>query len=110
MYTGIYLSVKAGSINDLSDNAKNILGKYENGNWSGNVSGQTQGTAAGARYYNTDGQLPDTDMEGNKVIYKEFDVNNRVQGMNRDAERFVRGSDGSLYYTTDHYKTFTKIK
>ena len=34
---------------------------------------------------------------------KEFDVNNRIPGMDRDAERFVVGSDGSIYYTDSHY-------
>ncbi|ECB9834724.1 hypothetical protein FL863_06510 [Listeria monocytogenes] len=28
----------------------------------------------------------------------------------RDAERFVRGSDGSLYYTKDHYKSVVKVE
>ena len=30
-------------------------------------------------------------------------------GVNRGAERIVKGSDGSTQYTGDHYRTFTKF-
>lgn len=40
-----------------------------------------------------------------------FDVNNLPEGaVSRDGCRFVKGSDGSVYYTDDHYKTFTKLE
>lgn len=35
---------------------------------------------------------------------------NRNLGMRRDSERFLVGSDGSIYYTPDHYDTFIKIQ
>lgn len=44
------------------------------------------------------------------VTINEFDVNNKLPSRGRDGERFVRGSDGSVYYTEDHYKTFKKIE
>jgi len=53
--------------------------------------------------------LPRTDAEGNPIAYKEWDVNPPGSG-GRDAERIVTGSDGSAYYTGDHYKTFKKIR
>jgi ribonuclease T1 len=31
-------------------------------------------------------------------------------GTNRGAERLVTGSDGSAYYTSDHYQTFRRIQ
>ena len=34
---------------------------------------------------------------------KEFDVNSRIPDSRRDKERFVVGSDGSIYYTDSHY-------
>lgn len=43
------------------------------------------------------------DVEGNQIMYKEWDVNNKKPGQNRDGERFVTGSDGSIYYTDSHY-------
>jgi len=33
-----------------------------------------------------------------------------IIGNNRDGERFVKGSDGSIYYTNDHYGNFTRVK
>jgi hypothetical protein len=53
--------------------------------------------------------LPTKDANCNDITYKEFDVNNKAEGQGRDSERFVRGSDGSTYYTDDHYHTFSKI-
>ncbi|MGO9868230.1 MAG: ribonuclease domain-containing protein [Rhodomicrobium sp.] len=44
------------------------------------------------------------------MTYQEWDVNPRVPGVNRGAQRLVTGSDGSAYYTDDHYKTFTQIR
>jgi guanyl-specific ribonuclease Sa len=84
--------------------------KYEENGWNGSVSGQTLGTAAGSKYANRDGKLPTTDSSGNPITYKEFDVNNKFPNQSRDAQRFVKGSDGSVYYTDDHYTTFIKIK
>jgi len=50
------------------------------------------------------------DANGNVIKYKEFDVNNKELFEDRDNERFIHGSDGSVYYTNDHYETFIKIK
>ena len=44
------------------------------------------------------------------ILYAFQELVEAVPNAGRDAERFVRGSDGSVYYTIDHYVTFTKIK
>lgn len=44
------------------------------------------------------------------VTYKEYDVNPTYFGQDRGGERLVLGSDGSVYYTDDHYASFTKIR
>ncbi len=54
--------------------------------------------------------LPETTSSGNPITYKEYDVNPRVEGVNRGTERVVIGSDGRAYYTNDHYQTFKEIK
>lgn len=54
--------------------------------------------------------LPHTDPTGPSITYREWDVNPRVPGLGRDGWRVVTGTDGSAYYTTDHYKTFTRIR
>ncbi len=54
--------------------------------------------------------MPKTDNAGNQIIYREYDVHPYQNGVNRGAERLVIGSDGSTYYTNDHYKTFVKIE
>jgi len=54
--------------------------------------------------------LPKRDPQGRAITYREWDVNPKVPGVNRGPERLVTGSDGSAYFTADHYRTFTKIK
>ena len=54
--------------------------------------------------------LPKNGPGGGSITYKEWDVNPYTKGVNRGAERLVTGSDGSVYYTNNHYTTFTKVK
>ena len=54
--------------------------------------------------------LPRSDDRGRPIRYREWDVNKKVQGRNRGAERLVTGSDGRVYYTNDHYATFRRIR
>jgi len=54
--------------------------------------------------------LPQTDTSNNPITYSKFDVNDKIVGMGRDGERFVVGSNGSIYYTDNHYFSFIKIK
>jgi guanyl-specific ribonuclease Sa len=68
------------------------------------------GYEGGRRFHNEEKRLPQKDKDGNAISYQEWDVNPKVQGVNRGAERLVTGSDGSAYYTSDHYRTFTKIR
>ena len=73
-----------------------------------------QGYKGGAPFLN-DGRgggqiIPAADAQGNPMTYQEWDVNPTVPGVNRGAQRLVIGSDGSAYYTDDHYKTFTRIR
>jgi len=42
--------------------------------------------------------------------YREYDVNPKVRGRSRDAERIVIEQDtGRAYYTGNHYRTFTPL-
>jgi guanyl-specific ribonuclease Sa len=92
-----------GSYDDLPSNAQSSYNGYEENGWKGNYSGQGAGTKAGKIYQNADDLLPPTDSAGNRITYREFDINSPTQGVGRDAERFVVGSDGSVYYTDSHY-------
>ena len=95
--------VKVGSFDDLPDTAKSTYDGYDSSGWKGTFNGQTPGTGAGGIYKNRNDILPTTDAAGNPITYTEFDVNNYVSGASRDTERFVVGSDGSIYYTDSHY-------
>lgn len=54
----------------------------------------------GDRFGNREGLLP----KGN---YRECDIN--YEGGFRGAERIIYGDDGSIWYTDDHYKSFTQL-
>ncbi len=97
------------AIDSLPNNVQESYYKYQQNGWNGPRPDQTPGTRAGGKYKNLGGQLPTMDSQGNMITYREFDVNSKIEGQTRDAERFVIGSDGSIYYTNDHYLTFIKI-
>jgi guanyl-specific ribonuclease Sa len=41
--------------------------------------------------------------------YREFDVNPKIRGRSRDAERIVEQDTEKAYYTGNHYRTFTPL-
>lgn len=79
----------------------------ENQGWdsrAGNLNKVAPGCSIGGdRFGNYEGQLPDAN--GRK--WTECDIN--YQGGRRGAERIVFSNDGLIYYTGDHYNTFTQI-
>ncbi|WP_316246272.1 ribonuclease domain-containing protein, partial [Campylobacter concisus] len=44
------------------------------------------------------------------VAYREYDINPYIKGVNRGSERIVIGSDKSIWYSFDHYKSFIRIE
>jgi guanyl-specific ribonuclease Sa len=87
--------------------ATETLSKIDAGNWPPR---DNVGTKGGTTWQNRDGTLPSADGAGKPVKYLEWDVNIKKPGQNRDAERIVTGSDGSAWYTGDHYTTFTRMR
>ena len=86
--------------------APNVLQTLEQIDQTGQPPAGTQG---GQAFQNREGLLPSTDSAGNPIQYKEWDVNPKGPG-GPGTERLVTGSDGSAYYTPDHYRTFTRIR
>lgn len=70
----------------------------------GNLWDVAEGKSIGGDYFgNYEGLLPKAD--GRK--YTECDVN--YSGGYRGAERIIFSNDGLIYYTNDHYQTFTQL-
>ena len=44
------------------------------------------------------------------ISYKEYDIAPKQKGVPRNDKRIVMGSDGSVWYSSDHYKTFIRIR
>lgn len=87
--------------------AWDTLARIDAGTWPPNDG---SGTHGGTVWTDAEGTLPRTDSAGNPISYREWDVNEKQPGHNRDAERIVTGSDGSAWYTGDHYATFTRMR
>lgn len=74
----------------------------------GDLSRYAPGMSIGGDYFgNYEGILPKYDENGRKITYHECDVN-YTRG-SRGADRVVFSSNGHVYYTSDHYNTFTEI-
>jgi guanyl-specific ribonuclease Sa/uncharacterized protein YukE len=75
---------------------------------------QAPGRKGGGEFENDgrgDGEeLPREDENGDPITYREWDVKDPDPVEGRGAERLVTGSDGSAYYTDDHYQTFKRIR
>lgn len=71
---------------------------------AGNLWEVTEGMSIGGdRFGNYEGSLPEAPGRS----WKECDVN--YQGGFRGPERLLYSSDGLIYYTADHYQTFTQL-
>ncbi|MFI2232395.1 ribonuclease domain-containing protein [Nocardia testacea] len=92
----------------VPDRAYVTLAEIDAGRWPD--SANAPGTKGGIRFGNREGRLPAADSAGKAVEYQEWDVNPKKPGQSRDAERIVTGSDGSAWYTGDHYDTFTRMR
>ena len=61
------------------------------------------GYIGGGAFQNRERRLP-------RGHYREYDVNPKIHGRSRDAERIVIEQDtGKAYYTGDHYRTFMPL-
>ena len=84
--------------NFITKNAARDLGWDSS---KGNLWDVAPGKSIGGDYFgNYEGLLP----EGK---YRECDVN--YAGGYRGAERLIYGEDGSVWYTNDHYQSFTQL-
>jgi len=69
-----------------------------------------EGYEGGRTFGNVEKRLPQTDDKGLHIHYREWDVNPHQHGVNRGTERLITGSDGSAWYTGDHYESFIKVR
>jgi guanyl-specific ribonuclease Sa len=61
------------------------------------------GYVGGREFQNRERRLP-------RGRYREYDVNPKIRGRSRDAERIViERQTGKAYYTGDHYRTFVPL-
>ncbi|MFC8530834.1 ribonuclease domain-containing protein [Nocardia sp. NPDC057227] len=93
---------------DVPAHAYDTLREIDSGRWPD--SANAPGTKGGDRWQNREGTLPRTGTDGKPVTYQEWDVNPKQRNRTRDAERIVTGSDGTAWYTGDHYATFTRMR
>lgn len=89
---------KAGSHQTIPAKVLTILENIEQ-----NDGEPPAGYVGGRTFQNRERRLP-------QGRYREYDVNPKIHGRNRGAERLViEQRTGKAYYTDDHYKTFTLI-
>ncbi len=116
-YFGYYTSSEAfqkqeSSTSAKADNAssKNIPNKvYKVLEHIDKTGTAPDGYVGGRKFGNYEKLLPQ--KKGTlRINYKEWDVNRKIKGKNRGAERLVTGDDKSAYYTEDHYQSFHQIR
>lgn len=81
--------------------AMDATGRPPDGVAQGGRRGGTRG-----QFENAEGRLP----RRARGYYVESDVWPRRDGASRGAERLVFGREGEVWYTGDHYDTFTRLR
>lgn len=71
-------------------------------NWSGGSLSKYGLCIGGDRFYNNQGKLP------GGYTYYECDIDT-LYSSNRGSKRLVFTYSGIIYYTSDHYETFTRL-
>ncbi|GAC47794.1 ribonuclease domain-containing protein [Gordonia aichiensis] len=100
-------TTKTGESTSVPPRVTRTLSLIDAGSWP---PADSPGTKGGTNFGNFEGRLPKSTASGKRITYTEWDVNRREPGRGRDAERIVTGSDGSAWYTADHYNTFVEIR
>ncbi|MEE4022135.1 ribonuclease domain-containing protein [Gordonia sp. PKS22-38] len=98
----------SAQVPDVPDHVMATMALIDAGDWP--EAADAPGTRGGGVFRNNEGLLPDFDSQGRPISYQEWDVNPKEPGQSRDAERIVTGSDGSAWYTDDHYRSFVPIR
>jgi len=92
---------------NLHPDARRALSEIDNGLPRHNVRSSKQ--------FVNDGRggtprLPGTDANGLQITYTEHTVNPRPPHGTLDGKRIIVGSDGSVWYTNDHFTTWEKVR
>lgn len=69
-----------------------------------------EGYVGDRKFGNYERLLPKIDGQKHLIFYREWDVNPKISGKNRGAERLITGSNKKAYYTNNHYKSFIEIR
>ena len=93
--------------------------RYADCDWDGEkaLEDMTDGSSAGNVFKNKDEDLPIYDKTGKELSYTEYDVFSLGEAPDFDPKRpwlrgeyrFVRDNLGNVYFTKDHYESFTLI-
>jgi guanyl-specific ribonuclease Sa len=73
------------------------------------TSGSPLAGYKGGGSFANDGRAGSQILPSEGAPYREWDVNPNVQGVDRGGERIVTGSNGTAYYTSNHYQSFTQF-
>lgn len=100
----------AGTLNENEHNSAIPQKVYEVLRYIRDNNHAMRGYVGGRVFSNRERIVPEFDEKGNPIDYREWDVNPKVKGQNRGAERIITSSNNRAWYTDDHYKTFKEIK
>ena len=64
----------------------------------------------GGKPFANDGRNGGQTLPDNGTTYREYDIHPKLPGQSRGQERIVIGSDGSAWYTRNHYRSFIQMR
>ncbi|MDO4712288.1 MAG: RHS repeat-associated core domain-containing protein, partial [Candidatus Saccharibacteria bacterium] len=94
----------------IPNHAQSMIGRIRANNFSPPPGVSSKPYQNNPQKFGTGEKPPDFDRLGQPIKYREYDVHPLKPGVNRGRERIVVGNDSSIYYTNDHYETFTIVE
>ena len=64
----------------------------------------------GGKIFANDGRDNSQMLPGDGITYREYDIDPKIHGVKRTAERIVVGNNGTAWYTPDHYFSFIRME
>ena len=101
------------AVSELPEKVQENYKLLEEAGWDGEIAleNMKEGTSAGKVFENWDDDLP-VEKDGVILSYKEYDayqIGDEPGFKHRGSARFVRDNTGTVYYTDDHYETYSII-
>ena len=97
-------SYSSSGVSSIPKTAWNVLSYLKGNNW------HPPEKYRGGKTFANDGRENSQILPSDGAPYREYDIYPKVKGIDRGSERIVIGSNGTAWYTPNHYVSFIRME